>query len=98
MDKLGSVSEDDLKSALMLDHQTTGKQGSKSWDYNGQVSLHCTLLSLPRCIAAVRRRTKNASASVAASLRAQRPVELFMCSVLKETGYGDGFRWLARHI
>lgn len=27
-----------------------------------------------------------------------RPVELFMCSVLKRTGYGNGFRWLAQYI
>jgi GTP-binding protein SAR1 len=28
----------------------------------------------------------------------RRPVELFMCSVLKRQGYGDGFRWLAQYI
>eukprot|EP00800_Vazella_pourtalesii_P009253 TRINITY_DN233_c0_g1_i1.p1 TRINITY_DN233_c0_g1~~TRINITY_DN233_c0_g1_i1.p1 ORF type:complete len:194 (-),score=34.11 TRINITY_DN233_c0_g1_i1:345-926(-) len=27
-----------------------------------------------------------------------RPVELFMCSVLKEYGYGEGFRWLGQHL
>ncbi|XP_033124504.1 GTP-binding protein SAR1b-like isoform X2 [Anneissia japonica] len=27
-----------------------------------------------------------------------RPLELFMCSVLKRQGYGDGFRWLAQYI
>lgn len=27
-----------------------------------------------------------------------RPLELFMCSVLKRQGYGDGFRWLAEYI
>jgi GTP-binding protein SAR1 len=29
---------------------------------------------------------------------ARRPVELYMCSVLKRQGYGDGFRWLAQYI
>jgi GTP-binding protein SAR1 len=36
--------------------------------------------------------------TVARAELATRPVELFMCTVLKRQGYGEGFRWLAQYI
>ncbi|XP_068183918.1 small COPII coat GTPase SAR1B-like [Antennarius striatus] len=27
-----------------------------------------------------------------------RPMEIFMCSIIKRQGYGDGFRWLCQYI
>lgn len=28
----------------------------------------------------------------------KRPVELFMCSIISQMGYGDGFRWLSTYL
>merc|ERR1712159_177496 len=28
----------------------------------------------------------------------ERPVEVFMCSIIKRFGYGDGFKWLTRYL
>jgi len=36
--------------------------------------------------------------NTARSLLQTRPLEVFMCTVSRQSGYGDGFRWLANYI
>jgi len=62
IDKPGAANADELKSALGLGGQTTGK------------------------------------GNIARSELSGRPIEIFMCSVKKRTGYGDGFRWLSNYM
>lgn len=38
------------------------------------------------------------SGEVARADLASRPMEVFMCSVLRRQGYGEGFRWLSQYL
>lgn len=58
----GAASEEELRAALGLIGQTTGK------------------------------------GTVPKTSLASRPLELFMCTVIKKQGYGDGFRWLSQYL
>mmetsp|Transcript_8449 Transcript_8449/g.21604 ORF Transcript_8449/g.21604 Transcript_8449/m.21604 type:complete len:194 (+) Transcript_8449:111-692(+) len=62
IDMHGAASEDELKAALGLGGQTTGKGNVPRAELSG------------------------------------RPIEIYMCSVKRRTGYGDGFRWLSNYM
>lgn len=64
IDVIGAAGEDELRTALGLHGQTTGKG-----------------------------KTPPARKDLSS-----RPLELFMVSVLKQQGYGAGFRWLATYL
>jgi len=41
---------------------------------------------------------QNFQGQVSRSELASRPLEVFMCSVLRRQGYGEGFRWLSQYL
>ena len=44
------------------------------------------------------RQTTGKTATLSKSELPGRPLELFMCSIAKRQGYGDGFRWLSQYL
>lgn len=36
--------------------------------------------------------------TAAKDLHGMRPIEVFMCSVVTQSGYGDGFRWMSQYV
>ena len=48
---------------------------------------------LRQCLGLMKTTGKNA-----APQKGQRPIELFMCSVIKRAGFADGFKWLSNFI
>jgi len=48
-----------------------------------------------RMALAINHTTGKDKASVAAG---ERPIELFMCSVVKTSGYSEGFKWFAKYL
>ncbi|KAH8284366.1 hypothetical protein KR018_010195 [Drosophila ironensis] len=84
IDKPGAASEDELRNMFGLYQLTTGKVSSS------QKSYHILGESIEF--------HWHSQGKVARGDLPGRPLELFMCSVLKRQGYGEGFRWLAQYI
>lgn len=40
----------------------------------------------------------NMTTGKTTTVKGVRPIEVFMCSVVKKAGYADGFRWLANYL
>lgn len=40
----------------------------------------------------------NTTGKGSTPVQGERPIEIFMCSLVKKVGYGDGFRWVSQYI
>uniref|UniRef100_A0A4W6EZC3 small monomeric GTPase n=1 Tax=Lates calcarifer TaxID=8187 RepID=A0A4W6EZC3_LATCA len=96
IDRPEAISEGGLRGAFALDGQVTGKV-SLTFQFSEIIqSLHVcvsghmsVVLIYPYCYQ---------QGNVSLKEQNVRPLEIFMCSVLKKQGYGEGFRWLSQYI
>ena len=85
IDKIGALGEQEVRQIFNLNGITTGKVKIFK-----RILFECSLF---------KKKTKFIfKGNVPRSDLSGRPMELFMCSVLKREGYGEAFRWLSQYL
>ena len=86
IDKANALGEDQLKYYLGVQTACTGKVCIQLFYLEFRKFLNHFL------------KIQNFQGQISRSELSSRPVEVFMCSVLRRQGYGEGFRWLAQYL
>ena len=88
IDKIGALGEQDIRQVFNLNGVTTGKVGIIYFYFK----LYSVFFNLIWKLKILKGNIPKSE------LNNGRPMELFMCSVLKREGYGEAFRWLAQYL